>query len=201
MTHSQYNSGMNMQISQNQRLAEKLEFAPEELAINKAGLMSERQQKVLRTTVQLRRASRSFAIVFFLLSLGVLWIVGYSLMQEEQDSLKSSVQYNLIVAVWISVGIVLAVIFGVFIWLDRSRAAELRAGIISVAEGPAHLSMKEIKGARMYGMLAHYISVGGVEFQLLGAKQYSAFDQGSKYRIFYIKNPPTQTIMSAEWLP
>ncbi|MEO5953740.1 MAG: hypothetical protein ABIQ44_14855, partial [Chloroflexia bacterium] len=82
----------------------------------------------------------------------------------------------------------------------KTRAASLRSGKISVAEGPATLWMKEMKGARLYGMMAHYISVGGVQFQLLDAKQYGAFEQSSKYRIFYIKNPPTQTILSAESL-
>ena len=191
---------MDTQRSQNQKLAEKLEFAPDEVSINRSGMMSERQQKLIRTTVRLRRASRSFAIIFFLLSMAVLWVVGYSLMQEEQSSLQASGRYEMIVGVWILVGAVIAVVFGVFMWLDQTRAASLRSGKISIAEGPARLWMKEMKGARLYGMMAHYVSVGGIEFQVLDAKQYAAFEQGSKYRIFYIKNPPTQTILSAEWL-
>lgn len=176
-------------------------FAPDELALNQGGILSERQRQYLRKVVRARRASRSLAIIVFLISLGVLWFVGYSLMQEEKASLTTKGQFDMIVGVWVLVGLVVAAIFAVFLWVDQRRAAKLRSGRVSMAEGTARLFTKEMKGARLYGMLAYYVEVGGVTFQMTYVSEYNTFEQGDRYRIYYAENPPTQTILSAEWLP
>lgn len=201
---AKYNSLVNPYTgtsdSQNQRLAEALEFTPDELALNKAGLLSERQDKLVEQAIRWRRTSGRWSVFVLFLSLGVLWLVGFTLIQEEFDSQKLQSQLPIIYGSWLLIGGVVLAVFAFFFWLDRSRLAELQSRKISIIAGPASLAIRELKGARLYGMLAYYLKIGQVQFQLAGESQYKAFEQGRSYRIIYIKNPPTQTILSVEWL-
>lgn len=183
---------------ENQRLAQALEFSQEDLALNKAGSISDRQKEVVAQIMRWRYGSRSCAILVFLISLGVLWVVGFSLLREEMITPASQNQLSIIYTSWLAVGGVIVAAFLSFLWIDRSRANDLRQGNVKTVEGPAALDIRELKGARLYGVKAYYVSVGGIEFQLADKKQYEAFEAGRAYRFYYLKNPPTHTILSVE---
>ena len=186
--------------TENQKLQEVLGFTAQEPAMNRAGMLSNRQSEHLKKVIRLRRTSGSFAVIGFMVSMIVLWVVGYSLLLEEKDSFKLQSQYSLIFGSWIMIGLAVGAIFAVFLWIDRKRIVELKSGRVNMVEGSAMLHTKEMKGSMLYGMMAHYVTVGQVQFQLLDAKEYGAFEEESTYRIYYVKNPPTHTILSVEWL-
>jgi hypothetical protein len=108
-------------------------------------------------------------------------------------------QFQFVVCSWLLVGGIALVIFLPALWLDHSRLADVRAGKVSVVEGRADLKSQDFKG-QIYRTKAYYLIVGGTKFQLANERQFQAFRQGETYRIFYVRNPPAHTLLSAERL-
>jgi len=164
------------------KLASAFCFTEDDLAANRQGYLTPSQKKIIAETRRARlayiimAASFAFFVIAFVLSGGL------------EVSLSRDALTAYAVAASVFIGIFLAAMV-----YSRIRSRDLRSGKISVTEGPAHRRTKEYK----FGA-AFYVKIGRHRFQFAYPEQFDAFDEGVRYRVYYVKNPPIDAVLSVE---
>lgn len=184
---------MAEKVELNRKLAQAFDFTPADLQANRNGLLAPPQEKRLIQTRQIRGCGQRAAH----LALGgtILVFVGVILFASlNSPGFQPALPY-LLFGVTLFAGIFLAALI-----LGAIRSQDLKTGRISVAEGEAAgFSTKDIKSksGRVLGT-AYFVNIGRTRFRLATPAQFETFQPGRNYRIFYIKDPPTHIILSAE---
>lgn len=171
----------------NDRLAEEFGFTANDLAANRQGYLTPAQKKVIAGTRRAKGCGARAAYIAMGASVAII-VASFVLAGGLDIPLSSDALTAYAVATSFFIGIFLAAII-----YDRVRSRDLRTGKISVAEGPAQRRTKEYK----FGT-AFYVKIGRRRFQLPCPKQFDTFDEGTYYRIYYVKNPPIHIILSVE---
>lgn len=78
--------------------------------------------------------------------------------------------------------------------VDFNKLWRLDAREVQIAEGTAHLLSKELRHGRW---MAYYVTIDNIRFQIQ-RDQFDPFQEGERYKIFFLNYPPTQWILSVE---
>ncbi|UCE26057.1 MAG: hypothetical protein JSW52_06740 [Candidatus Coatesbacteria bacterium] len=169
------------------RLASVFNFTEDDLAANLQGYLTPTQKKVLAET---RRARGCGARIAYIIMAGsvVIFVVAFVLGGGLNAPLSTGALTAYAVAISVFIGI-----FLLSMAYSRVLSRDLRTGKISVAEGPARRRTKEYRLGT-----AFFVKIGRRRFQLAYPEQFAAFDEGTYYRIYYVKNPPLHLILSIE---
>ena len=162
-----------------------LGFDEGDLQANREGRLSERQERMLTERRRLRGCGTRAAVWALVGSAALLGaallILGGTMGQMLPYAL-------MVVGAFLAIGLF-------FVWLGNLRSRDLVRWKVSVVEGEARLS------TRFYGgklrMMAYYVTVGGVRFQVQKG-EYEAFEEGRRYRVYYVNDPPVGVILSME---
>ncbi|HKP51105.1 MAG TPA: hypothetical protein VJ183_00490 [Chloroflexia bacterium] len=175
-------------------LQHALGFTSDDLEANRNGYLTDRQQEMLAERRRLRGCSTLAAVVTFMVSAALLVLAplffGGTTVQNADTTFREVLPYTLMAA-----GILLGTAL-IFTVTGYVRSSDLTAGKISVIEGKAKLSTRYFSKIRMPG---YYVTVGGVRFQVQKG-EIEAFIDGDSYRVYYVKNPPIEMVLSAEML-
>ena len=171
----------------NDRLAGAFNFTADDVAANRQGYLTPAQKKVIAETRRARGCGARAVYIAMGASVAII-VVAFVLAGGLRVPRSTGALTAFAVAISVFIGIFLAAMI-----YDRVRSRDLRTGKISVAEGPAQRRTKEYK----FGT-AFYVKIGRRRFQLPHPKQFDAFDEGTYYRIYYVKNPPVHIILSVE---
>lgn len=180
---------MTTPIDLNARL-NRLGFTPEDLAANRADLLTERQcvEVAYRQKIYVRNGRIMLLILW---SIFAVLIVPLLLGSKDIDTFNAELP---------SAGLALLLVSGLagfaFIWGSGS-ARDLISGKISHAEGRAKVRIRTPGGCyKDYPRCE--VKLGRRTFLLADRDQFNAFVDGTPYRVFYVRNVPLHVILSAE---
>lgn len=176
-----------------QSLEDVFKFTPDDLIQNRSGQLSAKQSEYLQKHNRLTGCYTWVAIIFVFLSMLGLFFVAYREMGDTDQSPALAIIGG-------TFGVAFLIVM-VFVWIGRFRARDVRADKISIAEGQASLSTKKLRTSGGMVMHAYYVTIGKIKFQVHNTQQYEAFKPDSRYRVYYVKNPPVHIILSLEVLP
>jgi hypothetical protein len=169
-----------------ERLRRAFDFSAEDLEINRLGRLTARQEAALSAL----RASRRQRTALALGVIGLAIIIPVILLMSGLIAPRASGGLSFF-------GITAALIVAFFFFgeiADFWRGRDLRAGWISQVEGEAALSTApEVRVGRAY-----FVRIDQARLRAPTRKQWEAFDEGKRYRVFYIDNPPAHVILSVE---
>lgn len=193
------NPDMIMNPTSNAQLTRLLDFAFDDLAANRAGVLSERQQRILQ---QHRREMRVVTLLLFSvpgLLLGGLLIyllttVG-ALAQPDEDPL-------LILGVS---GLLVAALLLVALPTLRQLFSNGSARRVLKASGQAQIVMlpvatpffRPIFGSLRAGSAVYRLRIGSISFRV-AADLGAAFEEGGHYTVYYIHNTAGNRMVSIE---
>lgn len=176
---------------------QRLGFTPEDLAANRSGVLTERQQQEVayRQRIYVKNGRIAMLVMWGGFS---LLIVGWQVV----SLLTGSLTMERFTAELPYVGIALAGMTGcfgfAFIW-GLIGGRDLMNGKISVVEGRARVRVREIPG-RYQNYPRCEVKIGGRTFLLAERNQFDVFEDGVSYRVFHIRFRPLHIILSAEVL-
>ena len=173
----------------NDRLKRELGFSPEDLAANQQGVLSDHQHEFVRALwrSEVRRFQITYSVlwvIFMFLIIGIPAVQGRLQMQP---------------ALPLGAALVITAVFGVLLVVRRTRAGDLKREVLRSAEGKASTDILEYN-ARAGWVTDYELSVGEVVFLLKTEDQLLAFENGIRYRVYYIRFSPQHVILSAEAL-
>jgi len=171
------------------RLCTAFDFTEEDLNSNKMNSLTPKQRK----KVEQYRKGRSFGLKFALAVMigSVIFFVVMVYLTNDLDSpgFKSALPQLLLV---------LSLFVGIFLFftiLGMVKSRDLNTGRISIAGGVVNKSIKSKKKKRAGGLL---FKIGKTDFSFYIPPQYNAFEDEKRYRIYFIKNPNANIVLSVE---
>jgi hypothetical protein len=175
-------------------LAQAWGFTAEDLAANRIGQVTPRQRAVLALYQRGRRRGMILALVLVVGSvlfwlLAMVWGVDTS-----GPGFRQAWPYLLL-----TLSIFLAV-FGATLAAGMIRTRDVIRLRLSVAQGPAMTTMKTFRRGRFRRVASDYIWVGPVRFVAYTPEQAAALEEGRDYRVFYVRYPPFNIVLSMETL-
>ncbi len=172
------------------------EFTQADLKANQRGLLTQSQRELLRMTARGVRASSMtsvYVIVGFMI-FGMCLILALYLQNEDSRAALFSNPLNLLVFPVIVVVIALILVF--VILLARWVSNRLLNAQLQVAEGKIRLDREYSSNA---GFTSYYVYVGRKRFGFTEDMSHT-FEEGEKYRVYYVKASAYELIMSYERL-
>ncbi len=161
-------------------------FDAEELELNSQGQISVRQRAMLDIYLRNFGCGTAAAVAAFAVTaaafISIPFVIGETFSHDAR------------LALW-SVALLIVCVAAVFIGLGFYRIGDLKKGRVTMTTGNVVCSTKKFRHGRY---TAYYVKFGDVKIQLDTAAKYQAFENGKKYRCFYVKYPPVHIIMSAE---
>jgi hypothetical protein len=163
-------------------LAGVLGFSPDELMLNRAGRVSERQVALLRRS---RRVGSQW-LVFVGVALVVFAVVIVAVVLPKLNTTNAgegSVQTTPIV-----VGVVAFVVLIMVLSIVRTRRSlgRLASGTVYAASGPAQTRVRRLGGNEDDGgSLRYELTIGGATFFVGDRGVLAAFSEGAPYRAYY----------------
>jgi hypothetical protein len=180
-------------------LAAVLGFSPEELMLNRAGRVSDRQQALLR------RARRYGLVWLLIVGVAMAAFIAVILLfvlpkLNKNDAGEGSVKTTPII-----VGVVAFVVLIVIVSIVRTRSSltKLGSGVVHTASGPASTRVRRMRGNddSDHGTgLRYELTIGRTTFFVSGQSVLGAFVEGAPYRAYYAagRNRVLNRILSAE---
>ncbi len=174
-------------------LMQAIKFTPEDLEANRNGTVTETQRAKLGKYAGFNRGITLVVYVVFivmLIGIGAYFFVfsdtGKALMQSNSGGLPMG---------GIIIGVLSAIAVILFLSALRTlmRTNDMARGKVSVTEGTAKLKTYYAG----YGMRSYQVKVGKTNFHVQ-ANVFNAFVEGGSYRLFYIKIPPANMMLSIE---
>lgn len=192
-TFQKYSKNVNSWKQDFEIKANKLEtafdFTEEDLNSNKMNLLTPKQ----RRKVKQYRKGRSFGFKFALIVMigSVIFFVAMTYLTNDLDSpgFKSALPQLILV---------LSLFVGVFLFftvLGMVKSRDLKTGRISKSEGVVNKSISNKKKKKHGGLI---FKIGESDFTFYTPSQYNSFEDGKRYRIYFIKNPNANIILSVE---
>jgi hypothetical protein len=172
--------------STGERLRRAFGFDAEEVEINRLGRLSARQEAALSAL----RASRRQRTMIALGVMGLAILIPLLLMLSGLLGPRAQ-------STPLFFGVTAAIIVGLFFMGEIAsfwRGGDLRAGKVSQVEGEATLSTTT---AARIGQV-YLAQIGQVRLRVPRRDQWETLDEGKRYRVFYIDNPPEPVILSIE---
>lgn len=173
------------------KLEKAFEFDESDILLNQNGRLSEKQLELILQTRRIGKIGGRLAFAAMFTSIGAITMIG---LYNVGFDLKNKPEPALI---FIAFFCLASLIFLFFFWLGKVRS-DLKSGKISTVEGFARHKQKKLP--RSLGT-AFYVTIGNVKFQVVSKAQYEAIKPDVNYRLFYIKHPPTQIILSVAKIP
>lgn len=161
-------------------------FDAEELELNRNGKISVHQRGMLDIYLRNFGCGTVAACVSFTGTAAIFILLPFFA--------GETVSYDARLALGI-VAVVIICVAAAFIGLGFYRISDLKKGRVTITMGTVVCSTKKLRHGRY---TAYYVKIGDVKIQLDTAAKYQAFENGKKYRCFYVKYPPVHIIMSAE---
>jgi len=160
-----------------------LNFTDDDLVANRAGRLSPAQQtRMNKMQGQSQVANIVFGIIFVLILIGIAIFVLPPLFAP-QPAHSSAVPPGIIV---IGVVVVLAII--VFSFLRSRRKLRGVNGAVLATEGEAKGNVKATGNVDQGGLMMMYrIKVGSVTFAVSRPDEVAAFQDGARYRAYYVQ--------------
>jgi archaellum component FlaG (FlaF/FlaG flagellin family) len=181
--------GKDLQAS----LMQALNFTAQDLEANRNGTVTEAQRARLGKQAGYTRIATLVSFVIVILVFAGIGAYLFVFSNNGQSLLKAFSKDSSVLAIVAGVmGAFILVIFLSFLRTLR-RTSDVARGKVSMTEGPAKL--KTVDSG--YNLTSYQIKVGKVNFYVQEAV-FQCFIEGAPYRIYYIKNPPINTMLSAE---
>lgn len=171
------------------RLADAFGFTEDDLAANRQGYLTPVQKKVIAGTRRARGCGARAA--YIAIGASVVFLVVAFVLAGGLDLPRSSgalTAYTVTLAVFIGVFLA-AMVYG------QVRTRDVRAGKISMVEGEARQRTKKYRLGT-----AHYVKISRTRFRLPYPEQFDAFEEGGRYRVYFVKNASVHVILSVEML-
>ena len=161
-----------------------LGFSPDELMLNRAGRVSERQIALLR---QARRVGSLWLVFVGVFVVGFVGLIVFYVLPQlnKKNAGEGSVQTGPIV-----VGVVALVVLIMVLSIMRTKRSLSRfaSGAVHVASGPAHGRVRRLhldENTDVGGGLRYELTIGGVTFFVAGQHVLAAFADGASYRAYF----------------
>ena len=171
------------------KLSAAFEFTGEDLNSNKMNSLTPKQKKKVQQYNKYHSFGLKLAIYVMIGSVIFFVIVTYLTNDFDSRGFKSALPYFVLV---------LSIFVGIFLFsaiLGMVRSRDLNNGRISIAEGVVKKSVKRKMKKKFGGLL---FKIGKKKFVFYSPSQYNAFEDGKRYRIYFIKNPNADIILSVE---
>jgi hypothetical protein len=160
-----------------------LNFTDDDLVANRAGRLSPTQQtQMTKKQGQGQIGNIVFGIVFVVILAAIAFFVLPPLFAPQPEH-SSSVPPGIII-------LVVVVVLGImaFTFLRTRRKLRGVSGAVFSTEGEAKGNVKATGNVDQMGMMMMYrIKVGSVTFAVSRADQVAAFQNGARYRAYYVK--------------
>ncbi len=178
----------------NQYLAYTLDFTPDELALNRAGIMSQRQQQKFATysAAQSRVAGKIIMIVLAIAIPGFIIVFAASFMKKDGSGFEAGADQAFlfaVVGVGLSLGLwALMMLFG-FRRMKRFQTANHQlkqvTGQADSRQVNAHYESAAVLSLAGQPTSYQYITIGKINFYVSDLAA-GAFVSGPTYRIYYV---------------
>lgn len=194
-----------MHPSDSQAIARALGFSEDDLATNRAGLLSGAQRQRMQKSRSQGRIMSSVVGLITVAFIAVIAIVYLPHLAQEPGQGSSS-----LVPIVIGVLAVIAVIMTLSMLRTRRALNRLVTGRIERAEGAAATRVRRIHGnvgdpqggvPPRGGGVRYELTIGGVRFIVKNAAVLSAFEDGQRYCAYYVGQGLMATLLSAEPSP
>ena len=168
------------------------EFTEDDLKSNQRGFLTQGQRDYLKMIgeggVRVQRWNIKIAVGFMFF--GMCLILAMYLQNESTRAALFSNPLNILVfpAIIVVVGLILAL----SIWLARRISEMLKNAELKTAEGKIRLDSHFNSGA---GFTSYYVVVGKKRFGFADDMSHT-FQEGEKYRVYYVKASAYELIMS-----
>lgn len=161
------------------------DFTEEDLLANRAGRLSNQQNERLDEYLSVAKKRSRFALIVGVGSVLIMFGIAFFV---EPDQFPQALPYLSIAAA------LYLVIFLAFMIVDFNRLRRLDAREVQTVEGVAQLSSKKLKHGRW---TVYYVVVDKIQFQI-HRDQFEAFQDGARYKVFFLNHPPTHWVLSVE---
>lgn len=161
------------------------DFTEDDLLANRAGRLSIRQNERVDEYVPIAQKRARFALIVGVGSVFILF--GIAFFAEPNQFLQALPYLSIAAAFYL-------LIFLAFLIVDFEKLRRLGAREVQIAEGTAHLLSKKLRHGRW---TAYYVTIDNIKFQIQ-RDQFEMFQEGARYKIFFLNYPPTQWILSVE---
>ena len=171
------------------KLSTAFGFTEEDLSSNKMNSLTPKQRKKVEQYRKGRSSGLRFSLVVMIGSVIFFIVMTYLTIDLDSPGFKSALPYLLLV---------LSLFVGIFLFftiLGTVKSRDLNTGRISIAEGVVNKSISSKKKRKFGGLL---FKIGKTDFSFYIPSQYNAFEDGKRYRIYFIKNPNANLILSVE---
>lgn len=160
-----------------------LNFTDDDLVANRAGRLSPTQQTRMNKMQGQSQVVNIVAVVVFVVILAVIAIFVLPPLFAPQPEHSSAVPPGIII-------LVVVVVLGIIVvsFLRSRRKLRGVGGAVLTSEGEATGNVKATGNVDQLGVMMMYrIKVGSVTFPVSRADQVAAFQDGARYRAYYVK--------------
>ena len=180
-------------MADSKQLQEVFEFNDEDLSLNRSGTLSTTQKKMLEEARKMRGCGRRAALIGLGGTAGLYAVLFvYLLISGTLNSLPAIIGFGAVLALFVTVFVVALV-------MDYVRSQDLKTGRISVLEGVASKhKVKKVSGEHGHKHEEYYVRVGGRRIRLQGPQQLDALRSEDTFRLYIVKNPPVDIVLSVE---
>ena len=161
------------------------DFTEDDLLANRAGKLSIRQNERVDEYLPIAKKRARFALIVGVGS--VLFLFGIAFFAEPNQFLQALPYLSIAASFYL-------LIFLAFVIVDFKKLRRLDAREVQIAEGTAHLLSKKLRHGRW---TAYYVTVDNIKFQIQ-RDQFEMFQEGARYKVFYLNYPPTHWILSVD---
>ena len=171
------------------RAARTLGFTSADLRANQQGRLTESQRDLAQSKY------RSY-VRNGLIALLVMWLIFTALLVGSLIAQGSQPEDMRVLPYVIGAMTAIFVLVGIgSLWHGR----DLRDGRVRSVEGVAKTKVATYQG-RYSRSTGYELTIGGQKFRLISQMELAAFQNGSHYRVYYIRYAPLHVLLSAESL-
>ena len=163
-------------------------FSPDELLLNRAGKLSERQRGSLGRS---RRSGRTGSLVMVAVALVFVVVIGIVVLPKLDDN-QHGKSHVPIVPIAAGVLVLVVLLVGLSTLRLRRRLDRLASGAVLQVDGPVRTRVHRLGGnvgdgsGPFYGGGVRYeLTVGATTFFVAGPGVLDAFDSAGSYRAYY----------------
>ena len=169
------------------RLQRVLDFSTDDLLANQQGSLTEHQRAIARAKYRQFVRNGLLGLLAFWLVFVVIVILSVSA-KGTQPQDKQALVYVLLA---------ITVIFSLICLISVRQGRDLRAGRVASVEGQAKTQFVRYR-TRYSSSTGYEVLIGRQKFRLNSEADLAAFENGARYRVYYIPYPPLHVPLSAE---
>jgi hypothetical protein len=171
-------------------------YSEADLEANRQGRLTQDQAYVVEAVYQARQRGARQTYTLFAIWIPLLLIVGMVIEYTQSgksigEFLPNALPIVLMVGAFLALLVFIAWLFGT---INARDACDKR---ISVAEGVAHVTEKEVH-SRGSSYMRYELRLNGRLFRFANHASIAHFEDGKRYRVYYIRYYPFPLMLSAE---